>query len=98
MILNQTTVTKSELQNKVSIVVGLLAPNEPKPHGGPSNRESLVQYKQRLFGWLLSATGDAPTTGTWEYTVYNWCLNRSVVVSIDHEGYIAKKANDTCRL
>ena len=83
MILDQDTVTKLEIEEKVRIVVGRL-PDKPKPSGGPlytdvgsdGTKHSLEAYKQRLFSWLAEAAGDAPREG-WQATLYNWCLDKA---------------------
>ena len=68
MKLNQASVSKLELENKVRATR-----YEPKPSGGPSNIDDhyINKYKQRLFNWLVTASEG---TGT----LYNWCLSKSV--------------------
>ena len=66
MKLNQNAVSKLELENKVATH----GSHVPKPPGGPSNGESLDDYKQRLFNWLVRVSGG---TGA----LYRWCLDRS---------------------
>ena len=88
MILNQDTVTKLEIEDKVRIVVGRVPKGTKIPGGGPldtdvgsdGKKHSLEAYKQRLFSWLVEAAGDAPREG-WKATLYNWCLARSVVAA-----------------
>ena len=81
MKLNQHAVSKLELENKVATH----GSHVPKPPGGPSNGESLDDYKQRLFNWLVRVSGGAGA-------LHRWCMDRSlatagVAVSVTRQGF-----------
>jgi hypothetical protein len=83
MKLNQASVSKLELENKVRATR-----YEPKPSGGPSNIDGhdINKYKQRLFDWLVTAAGE---TGT----LYNWCLSKSLSKCVSSEKTKAPQSN-----
>ena len=65
MILDQTKISTQKLEEMVRRI-----PKKP-PHGGPSDGETLEEYKLRLFNWLVTAAGSAE--GTWQHALYKWC-------------------------
>jgi hypothetical protein len=64
MKLNQNATNTKDLEHKVSTHGG----RKQKPPGGPSNGESVDEYKQRLFNWLVK---NAPA-------LHDWCVSKSI--------------------
>ena len=71
MKLNQSATTIKELEDRVATYGG----RTPKPPGGPSNRESVDEYKQRLFNWLVRVSGNMGA-------LHTWCVSKSVPSAI----------------
>ena len=69
MTLDQTKVSKQKLEEMVRSI-----PKKP-PHGGPSDGETLEEYKIRLFNWLVTAAGTdtAARSAEWQHILYKWC-------------------------
>ncbi len=87
MILDQCTITKLELEEKVRRAVGRLTEKQTPP-GGPldtdmgsdGKKHSLEAYQQRLFNWLVRVAGTAPRE-EWKAELYKWCEARRVVAA-----------------
>ena len=73
MQLNSDT-SKKELEDIVRSVLGC---GYPAPNGGPLGRETELEYKTRLFNWVVNVTSQLQETAELQET-RDWCLAHSV--------------------